>query len=43
MGIAWLRSAGLVTINSTIEETVDEVTSRFSIQPIAPRIAAQAS
>jgi PIN domain nuclease of toxin-antitoxin system len=40
---AWILNAGVATVNGTIESTVEEVTSRFSIRPITPRIAAQAS
>jgi PIN domain nuclease of toxin-antitoxin system len=41
--LAWLIAHGEVDAIGTVEVTIEELTSRFSIRPITPRIAAQAS
>ncbi len=40
---AWILSAGILTLDRTAEATVEEVASFFSVRPITPKIAAQAS
>jgi PIN domain nuclease of toxin-antitoxin system len=40
---AWILNAGILTMERTVEATVEEVASFFSVRPITPKIAAQAS
>ena len=40
---AWILNAGLASVHGTVEATIEEVTSLFSVRSITPRIAAQAS
>src|SRR5882757_10309087 len=41
--LAWLITSGVVDATGTVESTIDELTSRLSVRPVTPRIAAQAS
>ena len=38
---AWILNAGLLTLEKTVEATVEEVVAFFSVRPITPKIAAQ--
>lgn len=40
---AWILNAGILTMDRTVEATVEKVSSFFSVRPITPKIAAQAS
>jgi PIN domain nuclease of toxin-antitoxin system len=40
---AWILNAGIITMEKSVEATVEEVASFFSVRPITPKIAAQAS
>ena len=40
---AWILNAGLLTLEKTVEATVEEVAAFFSVRPITPKIAAQAT
>lgn len=41
--LAWLITNGIVDATGTVEATIEELTSRLSVRPITPAIAAQAS